>query len=178
MRNWAIGAGIFSLLAAGCAPATFAGGEDAPAVTVRLMNPEGASVGSAVLADVEGGVRVNLNVQGLPAGVHGFHIHETGQCTPPDFTSAGGHYNPTGREHGTENPQGPHAGDLPNFTVGADGTGEIETIARGVTLRGANPLLKSGGTALVIHAGADDYRTNPSGNSGARIACGVISADE
>jgi len=117
---------------------------------------------------------VNLNVRGIPAGTHGVHVHQNGACDAPDFTSAGPHYNPTNRQHGMQNPQGPHAGDLPNLTVGANGEGELETVKEGVSLRGANPLLKPGGTALIIHAAADDQRTDPSGNSGARIACGVI----
>lgn len=174
MKNWVIGAGVLSLALAGCAPATYSPGRDATAATVRLVDSQGRPAGSAVLTEAENGVRVNLNARGLPPGVHGLHFHENGVCDAPSFAGAGGHYNPTGRQHGTENPQGSHAGDLPNLTVGANGEGEIETVKEGVTLRGANPLLKQGGTALVIHAGADDYRTDPSGNSGARIACGVI----
>jgi Cu-Zn family superoxide dismutase len=174
MKNRVIGAAVFCLVAAGCAPATVSSGRNATAATVRLINAQGQPVGSAVLTDAEDGVRVNLNVRGLPAGTHGLHFHQNGTCDAPDFTTAGPHYNPAGKQHGTENPQGPHAGDLPNLTVGANGQGEIETVKEGVTLRRANPLLKQGGTALVIHAAADDYRTDPSGNSGARIACGVI----
>lgn len=174
MKNRVLGAGVLALVLAGCGTARYAGGPADPAATVRLLNAQGQPVGSAVLADTEGGVRVNLSVRGLPAGTHGVHIHQNGQCTAPDFTSAGPHYNPTSRQHGSQNPAGPHLGDLPNMTVAAGGTGELETVARGVTLRGANPLLKPGGTSLVVHAAADDYRTDPSGNSGARIACGTI----
>ncbi|HEX2091022.1 MAG TPA: superoxide dismutase family protein, partial [Longimicrobiaceae bacterium] len=100
MKNRVMGVGILSLLAAGCAPATFSAGPGSPAVTLRLINNAGQQVGSAVLADTEEGVRVNLSVRGIPAGVHGFHIHENGMCDPPNFTSAGSHYNPTGRQHG------------------------------------------------------------------------------
>ena len=174
MNNWVIGAAAFSLVAAGCAPTTVSGGRNATAATVRLVDAQGQPVGSAVLTEAENGVRVNLNVRGLPPGQHGLHFHQNGTCDAPDFTTAGGHYNPTNRQHGMQNPQGPHAGDLPNLTVGADGEGELETVKEGVTLRGANPLLRQGGTALIIHATADDQRTDPSGNSGARIACGVV----
>ena len=174
MSNRVIGAAVIALAAAGCAPATVSGGRDATAATVRLIDARGQSVGSAVLTEAENGVRVNLNVRGLPAGTHGLHFHQNGSCDAPDFTTAGGHYNPTNRQHGLQNPQGPHAGDLPNLTVGANGEGEMETVREGVSLRGTNPLLKQGGTALVIHATADDQRTDPSGSSGARIACGVI----
>lgn len=169
-----MGAGAVLLLAVGCAPAMGAGGKDPTAATVRFIDAQGRPVGIAVLTEAERGVRVNVNVRGLPPGTHGIHIHENGVCDPPGFTTAGGHYDPTGRQHGLENPQGPHAGDLPNLTVGADGEGAMEVVAPVVTLRGTNPLLKQGGTALVIHATADDQRTDPSGNSGARIACGVI----
>ncbi|HEX5868952.1 MAG TPA: superoxide dismutase family protein, partial [Longimicrobium sp.] len=123
---------------------------------------------------------VVLSAAGLPAGVHGVHIHQTGLCDAPDFTTAGGHFNPTSRQHGTQNPNGPHAGDLPNLTVDANGQGMMNGTAMGVTMvgGGANSVRKPGGTALVVHATADDYRTDPSGNSGARIACGVIPAAE
>lgn len=174
MKNLAFGAAALALLAAGCAPATGAGGPDAAAATVRLVNAQGQPVGSAVLTEAEDGVRVNVNVRGMPPGQHGLHFHQNGTCDAPDFTSAGPHYNPTSRQHGMQNPQGPHAGDLPNLTVGANGQGELETVKEGVSLRRANPLFKQGGTSLIVHATADDMRTDPSGNSGARIACGVI----
>jgi Cu-Zn family superoxide dismutase len=176
MRNWAIGAGVFSLVLAGCGPAVYAGGTAAGA-PVQLLDAQGRTVGSAVFTRAENGVRIDVNVAGLPAGVHGIHVHEAGRCDAPDFTTAGGHLNPTTREHGLQNPQGPHAGDLPNLTVGADGRGEGEFVNDRVTLTpgAASSLFRPGGTALVIHATADDQRTSPSGNSGARIACGVIS---
>ena len=174
MRNWVLGAGILSLVVAGCAPALQAGAT-AAGTPVRLLDAQGRNVGSAVFSSAPNGVRINVNVVGLPPGVHGIHIHETGRCDAPAFTTAGGHLNPTAREHGLENPQGPHAGDLPNLTVGADGRGEAEMVNTRVTLTpGTNSIFRPGGTALVIHATADDQRTSPSGNSGARIACGVI----
>ncbi len=165
---------MFSLVLAGCAPAIQAGNVTAGA-PVRLLNAQGQTVGSAVFSSAPNWVRINVNVVGLAPGVHGIHIHETGRCDAPDFTSAGGHLNPTGREHGLENPQGPHLGDLPNLTVGADGRGDAEFVNPRITLTpGTNSIFRPGGTALVIHATADDQRTSPSGNSGARIACGVI----
>lgn len=175
MRIRDFGVGIL-LVAAGCAPAVHAGGTAAGA-PVRLVDAQGRNVGSAVFSRAENGVRVNVNVVGLPAGVHGIHIHEVGECSPPDFTTAGGHLNPAARQHGLENPAGPHAGDLPNLTVAADGRGDAEFVTDRVSLTpGAqNSLFRPGGTSLVVHAAADDQRTSPSGNSGARIACGVIS---
>lgn len=174
MRNRVIGRGMLALAAAGCVNAASLPGPE-NAATVRFVDSQGQPVGTAVLTEAEDGVRVNVHVRGLPPGVHGLHVHENGACDPPGFTTAGAHYDPAGRQHGTENPQGPHAGDLPNLTVGADGAGTLETVAKGLSLKsGTSALLKRGGTALVIHAAADDHRTDPSGNSGARIACGVV----
>ena len=165
-----VGAAVLGL--AGCAAA----GATANTHTVTLRDAAGRPVGSALLAPTGEGVRVTLNTDGIPPGTHGVHVHQTGLCDPPDFTTAGGHFNPANRQHGTQNPAGPHAGDLPNLTVGPDGRGSMSGLAPGVTLQGggASSLRKAGGTALVVHASADDYRTDPSGNSGARIACGVI----
>lgn len=145
--------------------------------TAELRNANGQAVARATLTQEASGVRIAIQARGLPPGRHGFHIHETGRCDPPDFTSAGGHFNPEGRQHGTQNPQGPHAGDLPNLDVTQDSTASATVTATRVTLAaGANSLLKLGGTALVIHADPDDERTDPTGNSGGRIACGVITA--
>jgi Cu-Zn family superoxide dismutase len=146
-----------------------------PQATADLKNAKGEPVGVVALLEDEGGVRFFASVRGLPAGKHGIHIHGLGKCEPPEFTSAGGHFNPTGKKHGLYNPQGPHAGDLPNLDVGADGTGQVHYVLRGVTLgSGPTSLLRGDGTSVVIHANADDYSTDPAGNSGARIACGVI----
>ena len=172
MNGMLAGAAVLAL--AGCAGM----GQLANTQTVTLRDSSGGTVGTALLTPATEGVQVVLSVNGLPAGTHGVHVHMTGLCDAPGFTTAGGHFNPTGRQHGFENPNGPHAGDLPNMTVDANGRGTLNGVARGVTLEGtgASSLRKPGGTALVVHAGADDYRTDPSGNSGARIACGVIPA--
>ena len=158
------------LLAAGLARA-----EGPAQANVVLVNSAGEQVGSSRLEEAAGGVKITLEVSHLPAGVHAFHIHAVGKCEPPEFKSAGGHFNPAGKKHGMENPEGHHAGDMPNIEVGADGTGKAEVLAADVTLGpGANSLFQPEGTSLVIHAGPDDNRTDPSGNAGARIACGVI----
>jgi Cu-Zn family superoxide dismutase len=174
MKGMLAGAAVLAL--AGCAGA----GAIADTHAVTLRDSGGQTVGRALLTPTTEGVQVVLSANGLPAGVHGVHIHMTGQCDAPDFTTAGGHFNPTSRQHGFENPAGSHAGDLPNMTVDANGRGSLSGVARGVTLTGsgANSLRKPGGTSLMVHATADDYRTDPSGNSGARIACGVIPADD
>lgn len=141
-----------------------------------IINTKGEPIGTATFTQMPEGVKVRLEVSGLPPGVHGFHIHEKGKCDIPDFKTAGEHFNPEGKKHGFDNPQGPHAGDLPNINIGPDGKGVAEAIDKRVTLaRGkANSILKADGTSIMIHAGPDDYKTDPAGNSGARIACGVI----
>jgi Cu-Zn family superoxide dismutase len=146
-----------------------------PRATANLVNAQGQSVGTVRLVQEVDGLKLDVQASGLPAGVHGIHIHETGTCTPPDFTSAGGHFNPDAKQHGLRNPQGPHRGDLENLEVGADGTADREYKVTSVTLNeGVSSLFDADGSAIVIHAGPDDYVSNPSGNSGARIACGVV----
>jgi Cu-Zn family superoxide dismutase len=144
--------------------------------TVELMDNSGNLVGTAELIEEDEGVRMKVNAKDLPEGTHGFHFHEVGKCEGPDFESAGGHFNPTGTSHGLDHDEGPHAGDLANLEVGADGTVDEEFFVTRVTLENGeiNSLLQEGGTALVIHAAADDGKTQPSGDSGDRIACGVV----
>lgn len=140
-----------------------------------IQDAKGKSIGKATFSEQKDGVKVKVEVSGLAPGRHGFHIHETGSCTAPDFKSAGGHFNPFKKQHGMENPQGKHAGDFPNLEVKEDGTGQITAVAAGATLgKGSASLLKPGGTAIVIHADPDDYKTDPAGNAGNRVACGVI----
>ncbi|MEJ2673162.1 MAG: superoxide dismutase family protein [Deltaproteobacteria bacterium] len=149
-----------------------------PSATAKatLVNGKGKKVGEATLTETSKGVKIVMTVENLPPGVHAFHIHEKGVCETPDFKSAGGHFNPYGKQHGFENPAGPHAGDLPNITVAPDGTASVEVFTKLVTLKTGvkNSLFPPSGTSLVIHAGADDYVTNPAGGAGPRIACGVI----
>ena len=142
-----------------------------------IMNAQGAKIGTAKLKAVSGGVEIVVKVSGLTAGDHGIHIHTVGKCEGPDFKTAGGHFNPTSAHHGVNNAVDPHphAGDLPNLTVAADGKGSASVVDKDVTLGdGANSLFHDGGTSLVIHAKADDLMSDPAGNSGDRIACGVI----
>src|SRR6185295_19332758 len=140
-----------------------------------LQSANSQPIGEATLTQTPHGVLVTASLHDVPPGEHGFHIHEKGECTPP-FTSAGGHFNPKKLAHGFENPKGPHAGDRPNVIVPADGKLKVEFLARGVTLEKGKPgsLLDGDGSTLVLHAGQDDYRSDPAGNSGDRIACGVI----
>jgi Cu-Zn family superoxide dismutase len=144
---------------------------------VDLKNASGESVGTAMLAAVSGGqgVNIKLDLKNLPPGVHGIHVHQNAKCDAPGFTTAGGHFNPESKHHGLQNPQGPHAGDMDNITVGDDGTVKTTVVAANVTLgAGSNSVFANGGTALVIHGGPDDMKSDPAGNSGPRIACGVI----
>ncbi|MEI7028359.1 superoxide dismutase family protein [Paenibacillus sp. y28] len=145
-------------------------------VTVEIKNTNGEAIGSATLRQMKAGVQIEVEVSGLTPGLHGFHIHQNGTCEPPEFKSAGDHFNPDGKQHGFENPRGFHNGDLPNLEVNQDGKASAVMVAKKVTLEtGApNSLLKPGGTSLIIHEKVDDYKTDPSGNSGARIACGII----
>lgn len=138
-----------------------------------LKTADGKDAGTVTVLPAEGGFRLAVQVKGLPAGEHGIHIHTVGKCEGPKFESAGGHWNPGGKKHGLENPAGPHAGDLANLTVNADGTGIVNTTLTGGSIA---DLLDADGAALVIHAKRDDEKTDPSGDSGDRIACAVLTA--
>ena len=175
---------ILSTITACALPVLFAGAaqaQQAPAPTSTpssaravFMSPDGKTIGSATLIQTPNGVLISAEVTDLPPGVHGFHIHEVGRCEGA-FESAGGHYNPRGAQHGYMVAGGPHAGDMPNQTVEQDGKLKAEVFNPYVTFTGGQaPLFDQDGSALVVHATADDYRTQPSGNAGDRIACGVI----
>jgi Cu-Zn family superoxide dismutase len=143
-----------------------------------LVDGQGQTRGRAVLSQGKDGIHVDVKAVGLPAGVHAVHVHSTGACTGPDFTSAGGHWNPGKKQHGHDNPAGAHMGDMPNMTVAADGTGALKAVVKGGMLKGGDsPLFDADGAAIVIHAAADDYKTDPTGNAGGRLACGVVKAE-
>ena len=144
-------------------------------VTVTFHDAKGDSIGTARLTAAPSGVSIALAVKGLSPGEHAIHVHRTPACEGPAFTSAGGHFNPERKQHGLENPQGPHAGDMRNFTVGPSGESNATVMAPGITLdTGAHSVFADGGTALVIHEAADDLKTDPTGNAGGRVACAVI----
>ena len=149
-----------------CTVVTLAGAQNG-ATTVEMKNAQGQSVGTAALSPAkDGGVSVALDLKNLTPGRHALHFHQTPSCEGPAFTSAGGHYNPENKKHGLQNPEGPHAGDMNNFTVLKDGTAKSTVMA---------PHMKMGvAAALVVHAGVDDLKTDPAGNAGDRVACGVV----
>jgi Cu-Zn family superoxide dismutase len=138
---------------------------------MALVNALGAPIGTVRAWQTAGGVTFRIDATGLPHGIHGLHVHAVGSCAPPDFTTAGAHWNPANRKHGLSNPEGPHAGDLSNVEVAANGVLAATAVLPRATL---TELRDADGSALVLHAKADDYMTDPSGNSGARIACAVI----
>jgi Cu-Zn family superoxide dismutase len=142
---------------------------------VPIRDAAGRDLGTLTLAPHMGGLMLTGRMVNLPPGTHGIHLHETGRCEPP-FESAGAHWNPTSRRHGTQNPEGPHLGDMPNLVVASDGSVAVSVMTAGGTLSGDGALMDGDGAAVVVHAAADDYRTDPSGNSGGRIACGVVRA--
>jgi Cu-Zn family superoxide dismutase len=169
--------GLAALVLAGCQRED-AGkvemGEQVPGgrtATALLRTAAGADAGRATASEVGGGVRFTIDGRGMPPGTHGAHVHMVGRCDALDFTTAGAHWNPGGTQHGTMNPQGPHNGDLPNLIVGTDGRGVLGVTVPGATMDG---VLDADGSAMIVHANPDDLKTDPSGNSGGRIVCGVF----
>lgn len=178
MKRLATGAATAAFIfTSGCASysnnGSVAPAEVAPA-RAELLDPSGRSVGLAIATQMGSSLTITVAASGLSSGAHGVHVHQTGACNAPDFASAGPHWNPTGRKHGKDNPAGMHRGDLPNILIGADGQGSMEYVIPGASLAGPGGILDADGGSIVIHATADDNRTDPSGNSGARIACGVF----
>ena len=159
------------LVAASALTACVSNGEPAGGAPIPLVNSAGQSIGSVRTWQTSGGVAFRIYATGLPHGLHGIHVHSVGRCDPPDFASAGPHWNPLGRQHGLNNAAGPHAGDMRNVEVAANGVLQTTVVLPGASMAS---LLDVDGAALVLHASPDDYVTDPSGNSGARIACAVI----
>lgn len=157
--------------AAAAAVSSASAAEEARSASAAMHNQEGQPVGQVSLEDTPSGVLIAAEFTGLPEGARAFHIHAVGQCEAP-FTSAGGHFNPDGKKHGIKSAEGKHAGDLPNLHVPASGELKVELFAVGLTV---DALFDDDGSALVVHAGPDDYETDPTGNAGDRIACGVVS---
>ena len=165
-RTWTAGVLILALV--------FTAKARAETAHADLHTEQGKKVGAATLEETPHGVLISLDLDGVPPGTHAFHIHEVGKCEAP-FKSAGGHFNPADKKHGVLSPAGMHAGDLPNIMVPESGKLKVDVFATGVTLgTGTNSLFDADGSALVLHAGPDDYKTDPAGEAGARLACGVI----
>ncbi len=171
----------FALLAGCSHPGTSLGktraGPPPIEATTQLLGPNGELRGQATLSQRPDGTVVRARIEGMPPGTYAIHLHAVGKCEGPKFTTAGGHFNPTMKMHGRDNPMGPHLGDLPNVVVGPGGTGTVDfTVPMLMLVGGPGPLLDADGAAVVLHAGPDDYKTDPSGASGDRIACGVLPA--
>jgi Cu-Zn family superoxide dismutase len=172
---------IFCVTLVACSRAVYVGTDktdNTPTASAQVMNATGQQVATATFVQQIKGVKIDVVANGLTPGAHGIHIHTTGSCDATGATayaSAGGHFNPFAKEHGLENPNGAHGGDMPNINIGSDGKGELHYVDDRIMLSAGMPsLFDSDGSALVIHAGKDDQMTDPAGNSGARIACGVI----
>ena len=160
--------------AVACACLLAAGAQAQSKASADMKDTSGKTVGEAILEQQTGGVQITATFTALPPGARAFHIHAVGKCEPP-FESAGGHFNPTGKQHGKDNPAGPHVGDLPNLDVPPGGRVKVQVIVKDVSLDAdARGLLDGDGASLVVHEGADDYKSDPAGNAGKRLACGVI----
>lgn len=168
-RQIMLGALAAALCAAAALPAA------AQTATAPMKNAEGKEVGSVNLTQTRQGVLINVSVKGLPPGEHAFHVHAVGKCEPP-FTTAGGHFNPAGKKHGMMSADGQHAGDMPNLHIPQSGDLTVEVLNANITLEKGKPnsVFDPDGSAVIIHAGGDDYKTDPTGEAGGRIACGVI----
>lgn len=173
MKNISVTGLVFGILIL-LSPLSY--GEVAPQeAKATLYDANGKEVGKVLLSEEPEGVGMDISVYNLPSGIHALHIHDVGKCDPPDFASAGAHFNPHGKKHGLQNPEGPHGGDLPNLEVTSEGSAGLALIKRRITLgEGDHSLFHPGGTSFIIHENTDDEVTDPAGNAGARIACGVI----
>lgn len=170
-----VGAAIASAAIATGGQSRGAAGPAAPGASVEINDASGSLRATGTLQQRADGIAIHIEAHGMKPGSYGIHVHAVGQCAGPAFTSAGGHWNPTGKQHGRDNPMGMHEGDLPNLVIGSKGTGTLDAVIAGGSLtNGPSALLDADGAAIVIHAAADDYKTDPSGNSGARTACGVV----
>ena len=147
---------------------------ETPIAVATLQSADGSSRGTVTISSTGESVMMTVDAVGLPAGVHGTHLHTIGSCEAPDFKSAGGHLNPFGKQHGAKNPEGSHLGDLPNLDIGEDGSGSLSIALPGTPAELEPILFDADGTAVVIHADADDETSDPAGNAGPRIACGVL----
>lgn len=167
---------VLVAVAAACQRAVSSGAGDVRSATAEMRTASGVRLGTLTLSRGVAGVRIDGALTGVPPGTHGIHFHQVGRCDGPDFASAGPHFNPTNAQHGIENPRGPHAGDLPNVSANSAGQMIVDLATGRVTLSTTGPtaLFDADGTAIIIHANPDDQRTDPAGNSGERIACGVI----
>ena len=172
MKQLALPAAMLATLLAGCQTVDEAPSERLGQATLRLAN--GLPGGTAQLLRSGSQANISIALTGISPGAHGVHLHMVGSCEAPGFESAGGHLNPGNRQHGLSNPAGPHLGDLPNVTIGSNGIGAVSAALPGTAEAVMAQLFDADGTAVVVHATADDYRTDPSGNSGTRIACGVL----
>lgn len=172
MKQSAATIALAAALLSGCAAND--GVKSVQLAVAPLQHANGLPAGTAIVAGLGDTLTLNVAATGISPGPHGIHLHMVGNCTPPGFTSAGGHLNPGGHQHGTDNPAGSHLGDLPNIVANADGTATLSAALRGTRAQIEGALFDADGTAVVIHASADDYKTDPTGNSGARIVCGVL----